>query len=637
MWKILLPLLVIIGAIWASVSSDTASSKTDLTFVNRGDVTSLDLQTISWMQDLRVARLAFEGLVRPDVFSPDYSPTPAVAKSWTISPSRTHYTFVLRPDAKWSNGKSVLPSHFTYAWRRALLPETGSDYIAQFQFLKGGADFTRWRTQAIKAHALKVKSGEIKLADATSAARELWEETCRQFDQLVMVRADDANLTLEVELERPCSYFLDLCGFPQLYPVYPPLLDSFMLLDPVTGTTKIDQSWCKPNSIVSNGPFQLVLWRFKRDMQFTQNPYWWNRSSLNIKTISVPTIDDPNGQVLAFRSGAVDWLSDVDVSYRGEMLRQKADFYAQHAAEIAAMRARGFDQVAIDRTLPSDPRNKIIVTPAFGTYYYNFNCRDTLPDGRENPMRDPRVRRAFALTADKRTIVEDVRRSGEPVQQVMVPPGAIAGYQSPKGLSYNPDRARKELADAGYPGGSGFPTVEILFNTEGGHDHIAQALARNWERELGVHIELAQREIKVFRDDLKNGNFMIARGSWFGDYGDPTTFLNIYRTEDGNNDPKYASAAYELLMTQAEREPDAAARLAILTQAETLLIEQDFPCLPLFGYLNFYMFDPHRLTGISSHPRSEQHLWEVDIFGDGQGKDLPIEMKSTQNPSKGGN
>jgi oligopeptide transport system substrate-binding protein len=314
MWKIVLPLLVIVGAIWASVSSDTASSRTDLTFVNRGDVTSLDLQTISWMQDLRVARVVFEGLVRPDIFSSNYAPTPAVAKSWTVSPSGTHYTFKLRSDAKWSNGKPVLPSHFIYAWRRALLPETGSDYIAQFQFLKGGEEFTRWRNQAIKAHALKVKSGELSLADALPATRQLWEETCRKFNEIVQVRGDDTNLTLDVDLERPCSYFLDLCGFPQLYPVYPPLLDSFMLFDAATGTTKIDQSWCKPGSIISNGPFQLALWRFKRDMQFTQNPFWWNQASLNIRTISVPTIEDPNGQVLAFRSGAVDWLSDVDVS-----------------------------------------------------------------------------------------------------------------------------------------------------------------------------------------------------------------------------------------------------------------------------------------------------------------------------------
>ena len=636
MWKLFVPLLVIAAAIWASVSSDTASPKTDLTFVNRGDVTSLDLQTISWMQDLRVARIAFEGLVRPDIFSREYTPAPAVAERWTISQSGTHYTFYLRANAKWSNGQRVLPSHFVYAWRRALLPETGSDYIAQFQFLKGGAEFTRWRAQALNAHALKVRNGRIKLENAGPAAQNLWEETCRKFDELVDVRADDAKGTLDVELERPCSYFLDLCGFPQLYPVYPPLLDRFMLIDGATGSTKIDQSWCKSESIISNGPFKLVLWRFKRDMQFEQNPYWWNLNTLNIRTISVPTIDDANGQVLAFRSGAVDWMSDVDVSYRGEMLRQKSAFYREHAEVIAALRAKGIDEIEIDRTLPSDPRNKIIVTPAFGTYYYNFNCREKLPDGRENPMRDPRVRRAFALAADKRTIVESVRRSGEPIRSTMVPPDSIRGYQSPKGLECDPDQARKELAAAGFPGGNGFPTIEILFNNEGGHDFIAQALARNWERELGVHIELAQREIKVFRDDLKNGNFMIARGSWFGDYGDPTTFLNIYRTEDGNNDARYASSEYEGLMTRAEMESDPARRLSLLTQAEAVLIEKDFPCLPLFGYLNFYMFDPHRLTGISSHPRSEQHLWEVDILGDGQGKDQIIRMKSMETVLKGG-
>jgi oligopeptide transport system substrate-binding protein len=222
--------------------------------------------------------------------------------------------------------------------------------------------------------------------------------------------------------------------------------------------------------------------------------------------------------------------------------------------------------------------------------------------------------------------VEDVRRSGEPAALTIIPPNSIPGYTSPRGSPTNFDQARSTLADAGFPQGKGFPTIEILFNTEGGHDLIAQAISRVWERELGIHVILQEKEIKVFRDDLKNGNFMIARGSWFGDYGDPTTFLNIYRKDDGNNDTKFSNDQFEKLMDDAELQPTESQRLELLSQAERLLVEEEFPNIPIFSYMNFYLFDPHRLTGISAHPRSEQQMWKVDLLGDGLGAELPITM-----------
>jgi oligopeptide transport system substrate-binding protein len=166
----------------------------------------------------------------------------------------------------------------------------------------------------------------------------------------------------------------------------------------------------------------------------------------------------------------------------------------------------------------------------------------------------------------------------------------------------------------------------MLFNTEGGHDLIAQVAARNWREQLGVEVILNQKEIKTLRDDLRSGNFMIARGSWFGDYGDPTTFLNLYRKGDGNNDTEFVSAEFERLMERAEEATTREARLAWHTQAERLLLEEECPSLPIFGYLNFYMFDPQRILGISAHPRSEQQIFRVDVVGDGLGTDQPRMM-----------
>lgn len=623
MIKLLAPLGVVLALVLITVLADRPQPRADLRFINRGDLTTMDLHLMSWMQDLRIARMAWEGLVRHDVFTPDYTPQPTLATHWDISPDGTIYTFHMRREAKWSNGSPVLPSHLAYSWRRAMLPEVGSDYVKFFALIKGGQDFPKWRAAQLGEFAKRVKAGEIPPERRAAEAAALWDAAKKRFDETVAIRADDAAMTFTLELVRPVPYFLDILAFPVFSPVYPPLLEDHQSIDSATARLTWDTSWTKPPKAVFNGPMMLTSWRFQRDFRMERNPHYWNPSIITVDSISVPTVEDPNAQVLAFETGSVDWVSDVVVHYRADMLAAKQQFYSEHAADVERMRAEGLDPIEIDRRLPPDRRNRILSFPAFGTYFFNFNCNPTLSDGRPNPFHDPRVRRAFALAVDKRSLVDDVRRSGEPIASTLIPPDSIPGYESPKGLAFDPDAARRLLAEAGYPNAQGFIRVEILFNKEGGHDLIAQAIAKNWQKYLGVEIMLDVNELKVFREKLKSQNFMISRAAWFGDYGDPTTFLDINRYDDGNNDRKFNNASFESLLDRAAAESNAAARLALLTEAERLLVEQEFPLIPLFHYRQFYLFDPHKITGISSHPRSQQQMFLVDVFGDGKGTDQP--------------
>ncbi|MCC6322539.1 MAG: peptide ABC transporter substrate-binding protein [Phycisphaerales bacterium] len=620
MRRLLLPFLLLAIAIGATVVTDRPQPPADFTFINRGDVTTLDLQKMSWMQDLRVARCLFEGLVRHDVFSAGYSLLPGVAERWEVSPDGLTYTFHLRSDARWSNGEPVTAQQFVYSWRRALLPDTASDYTALFQKIAGAEEFFDWRQARLET--FKPDPGDDSCPLHETAAWRMWKQTEQRFTETVALRAiDDRTLTFTLAL--PFPPFLELCAFAVFYPVYPPLVSQYELPDRATGKLDIQFGWTKPPLMVSNGPFQLVTWRFRRDMRLERNPHYWDSGRIAIGSIAIPSIEDPNAAVLAFRSGGIDWLSDTSATYRAEILADKLRYYTEHNDEYRSLRAQGLDPVEIDRRLPPDPRASIHTFPAFGTYFYNFNCQPRLRDGRDNPFADPRVRRAFTMAIDKRRIVDEVRRVGEKVATTLIPPGSLAGYRSPDGLPFDPPAARRLLEEAGFPGGKGFITVELLFNKDGGHDIVAQAVARDWETHLGVNVELVTREIAVFKDDLKNQNYMIGRAGWFGDYGDPATFLDLSRRDDGNNDRKYDSPEFEGLMNRADREADPAKRYEILSRAESLIVDQDLPLIPIYHYVQMYMFDPHRLTGISSHPRQEQNMYEVDIFGDGKGSDAP--------------
>jgi oligopeptide transport system substrate-binding protein len=138
-----------------------------------------------------------------------------------------------------------------------------------------------------------------------------------------------------------------------------------------------------------------------------------------------------------------------------------------------------------------------------------------------------------------------------------------------------------------------------------------------------VKTRLVQKEIKVFREDLKKKNFMTGRAGWYGDYGDPTTFLDINITGNGNNDRGFSHAPYDDLLRRAENLTDPVARKALLTQAERLLVEEQLPLIPIFHYATLYMFNARELTGVSSHPRTLQMFARYDVLGDGIGPDVP--------------
>lgn len=625
MLKLLGPFLLLLAMVGASVLSDRPAPRADFAFCNAADATTLDFARMSWMQDLRIARLLFEGLTRNDVLSREFRPVPAVAERWEVSPDARTYTFHLRPGLRWSNGEPLRAEDFRFSWRRLMLPDFAADYTGFFMAIEGAPEFFAFRKEQLRDAATRLPA----IADRAARAREagaLWEAAQRKFDELVGLSAPDER-TLVVRLRRPVPYFLDFTSFPIFYPVYPPLVRAHEQVEPGTGAILIDADWTKPPNLVGNGAFTLRTWKFKREMRFERNPHYWNQSEVRVDTMSIPSIDDPNAQILAFRTGALDWLSDATPGYVSEMLAQKWSFIEEHRAQYDRLKDEGWDEAEIARRLPDDPRNHIHAFPAFGTYFWNFNCTSTLPDGRPNPFADARVRRAFTMAVDKRVLVEQIRRRWEPVARSLIPPGSIPGYDPPQGLAFDPAGARTLLAECGYPGGQGFITVELLFNPDSGHEVIAQFLARCWQENLGVSCRLVSKELAITREEIKGTRFITSRGSWYGDYGDPLTFLDLHRTGDGNNDRRYSNPVYDALLERAQDTPDRAQRLAILRQAEEMIVQREAPVLPLFHYVNHQLFNAHKVTGITSHPRSEQALQFVEIMGDAKGTEQPRMME----------
>jgi oligopeptide transport system substrate-binding protein len=200
---------------------------------------------------------------------------------------------------------------------------------------------------------------------------------------------------------------------------------------------------------------------------------------------------------------------------------------------------------------------------------------------------------------DKEKITREVKRMGESPSNVLVPVNSVPFYQGPAGLARNVELAKKLLADAGYPDGKGFPEFEFLYNNEAGHDKVAQAVGQMWQMELGITPKYLGVELNSFRSARKNHNFAVARGGWYGDYTDPQTWLDLCQSKDNNNDSQFASPAFDALLAKAAAEADRDKRFAILRDAERLLVEDEFPYIPLYQYSDGFMFDEKKVGGIT--------------------------------------
>jgi oligopeptide transport system substrate-binding protein len=222
------------------------------------------------------------------------------------------------------------------------------------------------------------------------------------------------------------------------------------------------------------------------------------------------------------------------------------------------------------------------------------------------------VRKAMALAIDKRRLVEKITRAGEKVASHLVPPG-VANYSSPEGLGYDPELARKLLAEAGYPGGQGFPRVDYMFNSVKTHEKIAVELQEMWARELGIHIELRNLEWKVFLQAQSRLEFGLSRSSWIGDYNDPNTFLDMFMSNNGNNRTGWKSERYDSLIREANGKLDAKEREKILQQAELLLIRDELPIAPLFFYVGLEYYDTSKVSGIFSNIRAEHPVRTIRV------------------------
>ncbi|MBW2268452.1 MAG: peptide ABC transporter substrate-binding protein [Deltaproteobacteria bacterium] len=531
--------LAVAGLTFSTSSRDPA----EFTFVNAAEPETLDPAHMTGHPEFRIAIEIFEGLTRRDART--LRPVPGVAHTWVNSDDGLRWTFQLRDDARWSNGKPVTAHDFVYSWLRLLDPKTGAKYAYLLGGLRGAADF-----DGDTSGGFGIDRGVYALDDRT----------------------------LVVELEAPIPYFLELTSFFSTFPV------------PRESVEAHGRGWFLPETIVGNGPFVLQSWRVGDRIRLSPNPEYWDLDAVALRSIDVLAIENPTTALNLYLTGAVDWLPSLYPVELADILRERDDFYSGASMIV---------------------------------YFYRLNT--TRP-----PLDDPRVRRALGLAIDRREITEEVMRLGQLPAHTLVPPG-MPGYSAPQsGFGFDVPRAQALLAEAGFPGGAGMREIGILYNTHEDHKKIAEVIADQLRRNLGVHVEAYNQEWQSYLASVDAQDYDIARAGWIGDYMDPNTFLDMFVTDGGNNRTGWSDPAFDALIAAAgnsaragrapqallELAPEPAAllqrlvkldaagnpsarrdalahfRLELLHQAESLLVNRGYPVIPIYFYVSSGLVNP---------------------------------------------
>ena len=456
---------------------------------------------------------------------------PGQAESYTVSDDGLVWTFTMRDGLKWSDGSDLTAKDFEYSFKRLAAPDTAAPYAETVVGMIDGYE------------------DAIGNPDADGNTT-----TEPDFDALNVVASEDGK-TLTVTLSYPCAYFDKLAAFAAMSPVQQATVEAN------------GDAWCTaPDTYVCNGPYYISEWVPSERIVLTKNPNYvggWDSSKIVSDTITLLLLEDSSAVYAAYNSGEAQLVKDVPTDEIPSLTKAEdgGDFY---------------------------------VDTILGTYYISLNDQ-------KEPFTDPNVRKALSLAIDRDYVANTIMQGTYTPAYNLVGPGIVdeSGMfydNANDGKTYisddyeaNLEAAKQALADAGYPNGEGFPTIEYSTNDAGYHTPVAEYLQQAWG-ELGITVNINKVEWASFTPLRRAGDYDASRNGWVMDYNDPSNMLELFTTSNGNNDGKYSNPEFDAAI-EASKVADKSVHFQKLHEAEDILME-DAGAIPVAYYTDFWLQSP---------------------------------------------
>ena len=456
---------------------------------------------------------------------------PGQAESYEVSDDGLTWTFHMRDGLKWSDGSDLTAADFEYSFKRLASPDTAAPYAETVVGMIDGYQ------------------GAIGNPDEDGNTT-----TDPDWDAL-NVHASEDGKTLTVQLSYPCSYFDKLASFVATSPVQQATVEAN------------GDAWCtEPDTYVCNGPYMITEWTPSERIVLSKNPYYvggWDSSKIVSDTITLLLLEDSSASYAAYNSGEAQLVKDVPTDEIPSLTRAEdgGDFY--------------LDEI-------------------MGTYYISLNDQ-------EEPFTDVRVRKALSLAIDRDYVANTIMQGIYTPATALVGPGIVDenGYfmdNANGGEPYigddyaaNLEEAKSLLAEAGYPDGEGFPTITYSANDAGYHVPVAEYVQQAWG-DLGITVNIDKVEWASFLPLRRAGDYDVSRNGWSMDYNDPSNMLELFTTNNGNNDGKYANPEFDQVIEDS-RVADKTTHFEKLHEAEDILMN-DAACIPVAYYNDFWLQSP---------------------------------------------
>ncbi|WP_367871967.1 peptide ABC transporter substrate-binding protein [Luteolibacter sp. Populi] len=593
---------------------------------NSSEPKALDHQLVTGVIESKIIGALFEGLVGDDPEKDDGLP-PGAAASWEHNADMTEWTFRLQPEGRWSDGYRVTAYDFVFAYHRMLHPDLAAPYAEMVYPLKNGEDYNKNLRGRILLHANVVPgvtwedakdiafAGDAKVAlekgakwpDSTTDAQRLdfvkgtgldalgkealewiaadltrypWPAgfdpvKAKSLVDVMAAKAGDdlfelANvgvsapdeLTLKLVLREPVPYLPSLVRHYTWFPVpQHVVLQHGKISDRFT-------EWSRYPNLTGNGAFKLKIWRVHDMIEVERNPHYWDKANVGINGVRFLPIENPYTETRAFLAGQLHTTYQVP----SDLIKE------------------------VKKKAPQEFRQE----PYVGALFVRVNTTRPV-------LSDPRVRQAMALAIDRQQLCDYILEGYFPATSLTPKMGS---YEPDKILTFDPEKAKQLLAEAGFPDGAKFPRFTMLISRPSARAS-AEAIQAMWRRHLNIMVDIQNKDWGSYVSAQQNLDFDLAAAGWVGDYLDPTTFLHMWTEGNGNNNTGWHSKDYEALLSKAALEPDPAKRLEVLKQSETLMMSA-YPILPFAWYSRNYMLRPevkgwHPLL-LDNHPLNTLRL-----------------------------
>jgi oligopeptide transport system substrate-binding protein len=506
-------------------AADHAVDDGILIFGNSSEPQGLDPQRVSGVLESNIIRALFEGLCLEHP-SRNGTALPGAAASWEANEDFSVWTFHLRPEGVWSDGRPVTTKDFLYSYQRMLTPDFGADYAEMLYYIKGAEEYHKKET--------------TNFAD-------------------VGVKAID-DLTLELTLRGSIPFLPEITKHYTWYPIPRHVVMDFnhgKIDDP-------DTTWTMPGNLVSNGPFTLTSWRINDHVAVTKNPRYWDAASVKLNGIRFLPVINTYTEARMFFNGQMH----ITYTLPPEFIPYANENYSEQV------------------------RSELYL----GTKFIRCNVTN-------EPLDDPRVRKALAMAIDRKLLIDEVLQGGQQPAFGMVPP--FGNYDAAHAVEYNPKEAKKLLDAAGFSDRLSFPRLRLLTTDRDVAKRLAEAYQGMWDANLGIKVEIEQREWMSYLVAMTELDYDLADSGWIGDYLDPTTFLDMWIEGGGNNRTGWSNSEFEKLLKDSEHVRDAMERYKVLQAAEKILMSE-IPAIPIYWYTTNYLID-NRVKGwspllLNNHP-----------------------------------